>query len=88
MQRDLSEVDALISELGDAHHECAEKAAEKLMQTCSRSGEAFRHLEERASEAAISGPARNQAHLILAKIRAWTLQSACGEGIQIRTLAQ
>ena len=86
MQRDLSEVDTLISELGDV--QCAEKAAEKLMQTCSRSGEAFRHLEERASEAALSGPARNQAHLILAKIRTWTLQSACCEGIQIRTLAQ
>jgi len=88
MQRDFAEVDVLISELADVHNECAEKAAEKLMRTCSRSGDAFQHLEKRASDAAISGPARNQAHLIIAKIRAWTLQDACGEGIQIRTLAQ
>ena len=72
MLRDLAEVDALISELSDVRSVRAENAAEKLMQTCSRSGEAFQYLQERVFDGAISERARSHIHLIIAKIRTWT----------------
>jgi hypothetical protein len=79
MLKNLAEVDALISELGDAQGAHAENAAEKLMQTCSRSGEAFQYLQERVFDGAISERARNHSYLIIAKIRTWmTLHNAYG----------
>jgi hypothetical protein len=79
MLRDLAEVDLLISELGDVRGARAQNAAEKLMQTCSRSGEAFHYLEERVFDGAISERARSHIYLIIAKIRTWTaLHNAYG----------
>jgi len=79
MLRNLAEVDALISELGDVQAAHAENAAEKLMQACSRSGEAFQYLQERAFDGAISERARNHLYLIIAKIRTWmSLHNAYG----------
>jgi len=78
MLRDLAEVDALISELGDDGG-LAENAAEQLMQACSRSGDAFQYLQQRVFDGAISERARNHLHLIIAKIRTWmTLPNAYG----------
>jgi len=79
MLRNLAEVDELISELGDVQGAHAENAAEKLMKACSRSGEAFQYLQERAFDGAISERARNHLYLIIAKIRTWmTLHNAYG----------
>ena len=72
MLKNLAEVDVLISELDDVQGAHAENAAEKLMQACSRSGDAFHYLQERAFDAAISERARNHLNLIVAKIRTWT----------------
>jgi hypothetical protein len=58
----MAEVDALIFELSDLQGIHAENAAEKLIQTCSRSGEAFQYLQERVCDVI---------HLIIAKIRTW-----------------
>jgi hypothetical protein len=71
MLQDLAEVDELIFELADAHGAYVENAAEKLMQTCSRSGEAFQYVQERVHEGALPDRARNHVHLIIAKIRTW-----------------
>ena len=79
MLKDLTEVDALICELGDAQGAHAENAAEKLMQACSRSGEAFQYLQERVFDGAMSERARNHIYLIIAKIRTWmTLHNTYG----------
>jgi hypothetical protein len=79
MVKDVAEVDVLISELGDMQGASAENAAEKLMQACSRSGEAFQYLQERAFDGAISDRARNHLYLIIAKIRTWmSLHNAYG----------
>lgn len=71
MLQDLAQVDQLISELDALTGVEAQKVAEQLMQTCSANGAAFQHLEERLCDAAISERARNQIHLIIAKIRTW-----------------
>jgi len=71
MLQDLAQVDQLISELDALTGIEAQNAAEQLMQTCSANGAAFQHLEERLCDAAISERARNQIHLIIAKIRTW-----------------
>jgi hypothetical protein len=42
----------------------ARNAAEKLMQACSRSGEAFQYLQDRAFDGAISERARNHLYRI------------------------
>jgi hypothetical protein len=47
MLNDLAEMDALLFELGDLSGKRAENAAEKLMQRCSHSGEAFQYLQDR-----------------------------------------
>ena len=45
MLHDMAEVDALIFELSDLQRAYAENAAEKLIQTCCRSSEAFQYLQ-------------------------------------------
>jgi DNA transposition AAA+ family ATPase len=72
MLQDLVQVDQLISKLDAVTGVDAQNAAEQLMQTCSANGAAFQHLQERLCDAAISERARNQIHLIIAKIRTWT----------------
>jgi cell division protein FtsB len=72
MLRDLAQVDHLISELSALTGVDAQDAAEKLMQTCSANEAAFQYLQDRMCDAAISERARNQIHLIIAKIRTWT----------------
>ena len=71
MLQDLAHVDRLISELSAVTGVDAQNAAEKLMQTCSANGAAFHYLEDRMCDVAISEQARNQIHLIIAKIRTW-----------------
>ncbi len=71
MLYDMAEVDDLIYELSDVQGTYAENAAEKLMQTCSRSSEAFQYLQDRVCDVAIPERARNHIHLIIAKIRMW-----------------
>jgi hypothetical protein len=71
MLHDLAEVDELIFELGDASGTYAEDAAEKLMWTCSHSGEAFQYLQDRMCDVTIPERARNHVYLIIAKIRTW-----------------
>jgi hypothetical protein len=71
MPQDLAQVDQLISELSALTGVDAQNAAEQLMQTCSANGAAFQYLQERLCDAAISERARNQIHLIIAKIRTW-----------------
>ncbi len=71
MLNDLAEMDALLSDLSDLSGKRAENAAEKLMQRCSHSGEAFQYLQNRMYDAAIPERARNHLYLIIAKIRTW-----------------
>jgi hypothetical protein len=71
MLYDMAEVDELIYELSDLQGTYAENAAEKLIQTCSRSSEAFQYLQDRVCDVAIPERARNHIHLIIAKIRTW-----------------
>src|SRR5450756_2942920 len=71
MLNDLAEMDALLFELGDLSGKRAENAAEKLMQRCSHSGEAFLYLQDRMYDVTIPERARNHVYLIVAKIRTW-----------------
>jgi hypothetical protein len=71
MLQDLAEVDELICELGDLKGTSAKNAAEKLMQTCSQSSEAFQYLQDRMYDVTIPERARNHVYLIIAKIRTW-----------------
>jgi hypothetical protein len=71
MPEDLAEMDELLIELGDLSGKRAENAAEKLMQQCSRSGEAFQYLQDRMYDVTIPERARNHVYLIVAKIRTW-----------------
>ena len=71
MLYDLAEVDELISELSDSTGMYAQDAAEKLMRTCSHSGEAFQYLQDRMYDVTIPEQARNHVYLIIAKIRTW-----------------
>ncbi|MEI7827474.1 MAG: hypothetical protein WCI87_06755 [Euryarchaeota archaeon] len=64
-------MEELIVELGDDKGMHAENAAEKLMQTCSQSGEAFQYLQDRIYDVTIPERARNHIYLIIAKIRTW-----------------
>jgi len=72
MLHDMAEVDELIFELSDVQGTYAENAAEKLIQACSRSSEAFQYLQDRVCDVEIPERARNHIHLIIAKIRTWT----------------
>ncbi|MGZ4922374.1 MAG: hypothetical protein ACXV5H_00190 [Halobacteriota archaeon] len=67
----MAEMEMLLSELGDFSGERAENAAEKLMQRCSHSGEAFQYLQDRMYDVTIPERARNHVYLIVAKIRTW-----------------
>jgi hypothetical protein len=71
MLHDLAEVDELIFELGDSTGTHAQDAAEKLIRTCSHSGEAFQYLQDRMYDVTIPERARNHVYLVIAKIRTW-----------------